>query len=247
MNRLLPELDRLYGLDMNALDGPAAGAADAGLEHGIRAMVLEVTLPAGWDQLSSVWTGVQSDLGLPAPAIAVSGVDGLQLWFSLASPTSSSAGARFLRGLRAQYLPNLASTHVRVFADAARFPAAPPVETSSQHWSAFVTSELASVFAETPWLDIPPSDEGQATILRALESTRQSAFEAALNKLAAVEDDADREPNAAKRSASGAAEKSGTADVDPARFLMGVLNDESAPLALRIKAAGILLPYAKGS
>ena len=247
MNRLPSELDRLYGLGPNATGGPAAGVGSASFPCGIRAMVLEVALPAGWEQLSSVWRGVQSDLDLPAPAIAVSGVDGLQLWFSFASPISSSARARFLQGLRQRYLPSLAPTHVRVFAEAVEIPAAPPAQISSQRWSAFVTSDLASVFAETPWLDIPPSDEGQATILRALKPIRQVDFEAALNRLGAIEDDTHREPNAPKPAAPGAAQSSEPCSTDPARFLMGVMNDKTAPLALRIEAAKVLLPYAKRS
>ena len=247
MNRLTLELDRLYGLGPNATDGPSAGVGNTGLRRGIRVMMLEVALPAGWEQLSSVWKGVQSDLDLPAPAIAVSGVDGLQLWFSLASQFSSSDRCRFLQGLRERYLPSLALTQVRVFAEAAEFPATPPAEISPQRWSAFVTSDLASVFAETPWLDIPPSDEGQATILRPLEPIRQVDFEAALNRLGAIEDDTHREPNAPKPAAPGAAQSSEPWSTDPARFLMGVMNDKTAPLALRIEAAKVLLPYAKRS
>lgn len=247
MNRLPPELDRLYGLGPNATGGPEAGVGSAGLQRDVRAAVLEVALPAGWEQISSVWKGVQSDLDLPAPAIAVSGVDGLQLWFSFAAPNSSSARARFMQGLRERYLPNLAATLVRVFAEAVAIPAVPPAKISSQRWSAFVTSDLVSVFAETPWLDIPPSDEGQATILRALEPIRQVDFEAALNKLGAMKDDTHREPDAAKPAAPDAAQSSDPWSTDPARFLMGVMNDKTAPLALRVEAAKVLLPYAKRS
>lgn len=247
MNRLQSELDRLYGLGPNVNDGPAAGVGKEGLQRGIRAMVLEVALPAGWEQLSAVWRGVQSDLELSAPGIAVSGADGLQLWFSFASPISSSARAGFLQGLRERYLPNLAPRHVRVFAEAVEIPVAPPVEISPQRWSAFVTSDLASVFEETPWLDLPPGDEGQATILRALEPIRQVALESALKKLGTVEDETDRESIAANRVASEAARSSEPSDTDPARFLTGVMNDKTVPLALRIEAAKALLQHATRS
>ena len=241
MNRLPLELNRLYGLGASATDETAEGVGNAGLRRGIRGAVLELVLPAGWEHLSLVCKGVQSDLDLPAPAIAVSGDDALQLWFSFASPTSSSTRARFLQGLRERYLSSLAPTQVRLFAETAELPGMPPVEISSQRWSAFVTSDLASVFAETPWLDIAPSDEGQATILRALEPIRQVAFEAALNKLGAAEDDTQREPIATNRAASGAAQSSKPGDTDPVRFLTSVMNDKTAPLALRIEAAKALL------
>lgn len=231
MSPLLPELDRLYGPD--------------------RAMVLEVVLPAGWDQLSHVWKAVQSELELPAPAIAVSGVDGLQLWFSLAAPTSSSTRARFLQRLRQRYLSSLAPAHVRVFADAAETPTRPPVEISAQRWAAFITSDLVSIFFETPWLDIPPTDEGQAAILRALSPMQPVAYEVALNKLVANDDDARHEATDTTRTesktAKDAAQSTGTWRSEPARFLANVMNDESAPLALRIEAAKALLPFAKSS
>ena len=73
MTRLQTELERLY------LAAPAS-LADA--QGRVRALVLEAVLPASWDRLSAVWQGVQAELELPAPAIAVSGTDGVQLWFA---------------------------------------------------------------------------------------------------------------------------------------------------------------------
>ncbi|MBB3181720.1 hypothetical protein [Variovorax sp. Sphag1AA] len=232
------ELDRLYGLGASAAHDAAPAAA-----KGVRALVLELRPPAGWDQLSSVWTGVQSDLGFPPPAIAVSGVDATQLWFSLASPISPSAGELFLQGLRARYLPHVGLTHVRLIADAAQLPPAPPLEISPDRWSAFVAPDLASVFADTPWLDLPPNDEGQAALLRALEPIRQAAFEAALSQLGVVEE----VPADLKLSGLPEVPVFEQAGVEAERFLRGVMNDESVPMALRIEAAKGLLGHAKGS
>ena len=241
MNPLQFELARLYGLDASAADGAAPADGHGERQRGIRALVLELRPPAGWGRLSSVWTGAQADLGLPPPAIAVSGVDGLQLWFSLASPTAPSAGALFLQGLRARYLPDLGSTHVRLIADTAQLPSAPPFEASPDHWSAFIAPDLASVFADTPWLDVPPNDEGQATLLRALEPIRQVAFEAALNQLGAIKE------APVDLTLSGPREmrtlEQGGANAQ--RFLRRVMDDETAPLALRIEAAKALLEHAK--
>ena len=228
MNRLLPELNRLYGLSTDAMAG-----------HGTRAVVLSVVMPVGWQQLGAVWRGVQSDLELPAPAIAVSGTDALQLWFSFASPISPAEGARFLEGLRDRYLQGVRPAQIGMFTEAAELPPAPCVEVGPQRWSAFVTHDLASIFDETPWLDLPPNDEGQANILRMLEPIKQMAFDVAMNQLAVVEDEvAFRESVAAKVAPMG-----GRPNADPARFLLGVMNDEAAPLALRIEAARALLPY----
>lgn len=70
MNPLQTELQRLY-------------SAPEGV---VRALVLELARPADWGLLSPVWRGLQTDLALPAPAVMVSGVDGYQLWLSLAEP-----------------------------------------------------------------------------------------------------------------------------------------------------------------
>ena len=93
MNRLHTELHRLYlppAVAAAAVDGgSASGDSPAGADlvdadGQVRAMVLELARPADWATLSAVWAGVQADLHLPAPAIAASGLDGIQLWFSLA-------------------------------------------------------------------------------------------------------------------------------------------------------------------
>src|SRR4051812_47439948 len=216
MNRLQAELTRLYGPDTIPAPDDAAGTALAPGPHAGRALVLELLQPAGWAQLASVWNGAQSDLDLPAPAIAVSGVDGLQLWFSLASPTSQHAGALFLEGLCGRYLPDVPRKQVRLVADPTALPAMPPVEVAPERWSAFVTPDLASVFAETPWLDVPPGEEGQAAILRALHPMPQAAVDAVLAQFAATAEEASRE---SAPSMPPDAQASGHDDPDPVRFL----------------------------
>ena len=75
MNRLDTEHQRLFASD-----------PDATAEGRLRHLVLALSGPADWAPLSAVWRGVQADLDLPAPAIAVNGVDAFELWFSLADP-----------------------------------------------------------------------------------------------------------------------------------------------------------------
>lgn len=236
MSPLQFELDRLYGLGASVAHGAAPPAA-----QGSRVLVFELRPPAGWAQLSSVWTGVQSELGFPPPAIAVSGIDAVQLWFSLASPTLPSAGELFLQGLRAQYLPEVGSSHVRLMADAAQLPPVPPLQTGPDRWSAFVAPDLASVFADTPWLDFPPNDEGQAALLRSLDPISQVKFEAALTQLGAVKE----MPVDLKVSGLPQAAASEQGGADAERFLRRVMNDESVPMALRIEAAKSLLLLGK--
>jgi len=220
MNRLSSELQRLYS--------PASPGYT-------RALLLELARPADWASLGPLWRGVQADLALPAPGIAVSGTDGLQLWFSLQQPVTADRAAAFLAGLQSRYLPAVSPSRLRLLADGV-LPAVPAQDAASGNWSAFVAPDLAPVFADTPWLDIPPGDDGQADLLARLDSIRPGAFDAALQ---ALQPDTPALPVAAPVAPPPA----GAGDLDPRQFLQRVLNDESAPLALRVDAARALLQY----
>ncbi|MDI1261251.1 hypothetical protein [Aquabacterium sp.] len=217
MNRLQAELHRLYRLD----DG---GAGDQ-----VRAVVLALGRPAEWAALSVVWQGVQADLGLPAPAIAVSGVDGYQVWFSLAEPRPAAQALAFLESLRVRYLPGIAADRIDMMTAA---PVVPALQTPTGHWSAFVAPDLAPVFADTPWLDIPPSPDGQADLLCRLHSINRADFQRALARLS---------PAPAKATHTEAGLVRGTRS--PKSFLLEVMNDDTIELSLRIEAAKALLPY----
>jgi hypothetical protein len=215
MTRLQTELERLYLVAPAALSDP---------QGRVRALVLEVVLPASWDRLSAVWQGVQATLDLPAPAIAVSGIDAMQLWFSLEAPVAAAQGRAFLAGLGARWFADLPPAQVRLRAgDAALVPA----PLGEDRWSAFVAPDLAAVFAETPWLDVEPGEEGQAGLLHGLRSIEPAAFADALARLSPPAGDAPA-PEPARTD-------------DPRAFLRRVMNDESVDLALRIEAAKALL------
>lgn len=225
MSRLSSEFERLY---------PSPAAAGGGAPQGARAFVLELRRPLDWSALGRVHRGVQADLGLPAPAIAVSG-EGLQLWFSLREPVEADRARAFLAALEqrwlAEVLPRQVVLHV---AAGLRVPA---LQEGTDHWSAFVAPDLVSMFAETPWLDVEPNDEGQANLLRGLQSAGRAEFEAAERRLA--EDAAT--PAGAAAPAVDAPRDGAPPTTDPRQFLLSVMNDPSAPLALRIEAAKALL------
>ena len=224
MTRLQTELERLY------LAAPES-LFDA--QGRVRALVLEAVLPASWDRLCAVWHGVQAELELPAPAIAVSGTDSVQLWFSLEAPVAASDAHAFLDALRTRWLADLAPARVRMLPDPATpsRPAEPvPARRSEDHWSAFVAPDLAAVFADTPWLDLEPGEDGQAALLHGLQSIKPAPFADALARLRAPARDA---PAPAPAPAGGTD--------DPRAFLLRVMNDESVALALRIEAAKALL------
>ena len=184
MTRLNAEFDRLYAVPDGA--SPAALADAAGR---VRALVLEVVQPAGWEALAPAWQGAQAELDLPAPAIAVSGTDGLQLWFSLESAIDAPQGHVFLDALRERFLPDVPPARVRLLPDPAQpgrhAAPVPALQVNCTDWSAFVAPDLAVMFTDTPWLDIAPGDEGQAALLRPLRSVKPAELDAALARLRA--------------------------------------------------------------
>ena len=252
MNRLQAEFQRLY------LPGP--GAAPSGLvdaQGRVRALVLELARPADWDTLAKAWQGVQLDLGLPAPAIAVSGVDGIQLWFSLAKAVSATQAQAFLAALRLRFLPDVAPHRVVLMpAPDASSPTGavlharpvPAQQAPTGHWSVFVAPDLAPVFADTPWLDSPPGDDGQANLLRGLRSITPAEWAAAGAQCLPVagRPDADTHNASAVANPPDPVQPVRAVGTDPRQFLLSVMNDPSVALALRIEAAKALLPYSDG-
>ncbi|HEX5806742.1 MAG TPA: hypothetical protein VFY31_10480 [Macromonas sp.] len=221
MNRLQRELLRLYGTD--------------GTAPPQRALVLEVRQPADWAATSAIWQGVQGALGLPPPAIAVNGKDGYQLWFSLSETLAPADGHAFLVGLQQLYLAATATDRCTVWpapGDSTDWPANPQL-MKEDHWSAFVTPDLAPIFAADPWLDLPPGEDAQADILQGLRSISTTDFQSALLRLQAQPSSTETPKTNSPPPREG---------WEPRAFLQSVMNDPDAPLALRIEAAKALLP-----
>lgn len=224
MTSLQTELQRLYA---SPNDGQGL----------VRAALLGLGRPADWAALASVWRGVQADLDLPAPAIAVSGTAGFELWFSFVEPLPQAQVAAFIEALRVRYLADVDPARVdrRVASDAAL----PPQKIGDQEqWSAFVAPDLAPVFGAEPWLDIAPGPEGQADLLRRLASIKSAEMRAALDRLGVTRLAPAPPPPAAESAHS-------EASLDPERFLLRVMNDEGVALGLRIEAAKALLQAKK--
>jgi hypothetical protein len=242
VNRLQSEWRRLY-LPERADAGAGADALIA-RDGRVRAVVLELARPADWGQLSAVWRGVQLDLNLPAPAIAVSGTDGYQLWFSLAQAVPVAQATAFLEALRVRYLADVPRHRVSLLpaADAAtpgqaRHASPVPAEQpATGQWSAFVAPDLAPLFTDTPWLDFPPGPDAQADLLSRLTPTPTTDFQRALDTLQPSA------PPATDPSAPGPVAPTGY-QTDPRRFLLNVMNDPATPLPLRIEAAKALLAH----
>ena len=258
MSRLSLEFRRLFlPTEVAPIDEASQTAHMADSQGRLRALVLELARPAHWQPLAAVWKGVQVDLHLPAPAIAVNGADGLQLWFSVAEPLEATRAHAFLEALRLRYLADVPQRRVALIpaAGAAREAAiaqpptpVPAPQGTTGLWSAFVAPDLAPLFDETPWLDISPGDDAQAGLLARLESIKPAQFDAALVQLQAL---STAPPDTTRAAASNADDRLKNADTpaacdpDAKRFLLAVMNDAAAPLALRIEAAKALLPYGR--
>lgn len=256
MNRLHTELHRLYlspspPSDEQATENTAFRLTDA--DGRVRTMVLEVSKAADWNRVAALWQGVQDELGLPAPAIAVSGGNGYQLWFSLTEPIPAVQAHSFLESLRQRYLGDVASRHISIMplvddAESLKLRHArlvPEQQEETGHWSAFVAPGLASMFADEPWLEMQPNFDAQATLLSGFESIKPAVFLQAQKLLLPprapteaathVPDSGHHRPGTAQTPIPGAS--------DPQRFLLAVMNDPNTELGLRIEAAKALLPY----
>jgi hypothetical protein len=250
MTPLQSELKRLYDLPVPDNGLPPALITGQGR---VQALVMALARPADWALLARVWRGVQADLGLPAPAIAVSGTDSLQLWFSLQQAAPVLQAQNFLEALRIRYLSDVAPQRVSLMATvttsggpeaAASVPAR---QAGTDHWSAFVAPDLAPIFDETPWLDLPPNEEGQAQLLRPLHSITGPAWTEVLATLLAT-GGAEGAPLATAPAVAApcqlaSPELSAGQGPGARQFLQAVMHNDAAPLALRIEAAKALLPY----
>ena len=246
MSKLSLQLHRLYAADPSLAPAEPGELALVDAHGLVRAMVLQWGAPADWPRVSAVWQQVQSDLDLPAPAIAVNGEDAYQLWFSLQDPVPAEEATAFLAALRQRHAPGHAQQATLRWMpatdmDMACAPApirVPAQQTQTEQWSAIVAPDLAPMFADTPWLDLPPSADGQAELLSHLGSITPKAFQAALLRLRAEPSATSApEPDARGTGSAGAC-------TDPHQFLLAVMNDDSLAWALRIDAAKALLPFA---
>jgi hypothetical protein len=250
MNRLQAEQRRLF-LVPDAADG---GDALIDAQGQVRALVVDVAQQAGWDAVAALCQGIQDALDLPTPAIAVSGGAGFQVWLSLAEPVAVLQAQAFLAALCHRFLSHVPERHVQctpVVEPSATPPArhtslVPALQGATGRWSAFVAPGLASMFADEPWLDVPPGIDAQAQLLCRLESISAAEFARAKQELglrdALASRNADQAlaptPGDGLDAATGRADK----EADPRRFLLSVMNDPAVPMALRIEAAKALLP-----
>ena len=216
----------------------------------VRALVIELQQSAGWNATAALWQSMQDELGLPAPAIAISGRDGYQLWISLKQAVSIELAHHFLGLLRQRFLATIAPRHVRLLpapddsgtGTACHARLLPCHLEETDRWSAFVAPDLAALFADEPWLDLPPSSDAQADLLARLGSTGPEEFQQALAQLQPVAASANPSPETpGQRLTAASKTEAGPGWTDPRQFLLAVMNDREVEMGLRIEAAKALL------
>jgi hypothetical protein len=254
MNLLPAELHRLF----SPVAWPqAASPADTnGAEWNwvdpagrVRALVVELARPADWTALATLWSGVQDDLAWPAPAIAVSGVDAYQLWFSLAEPVPAAQARALLEALCRRYWSHLAPDRVRVWPQRGgtgawvHAAAVPAEQKLTGHWSAFVAPGLAAMLADEPWLDGPPNPDAQADLLARLKPVTSDELRSVETRLGGPLPESNPGGTEMTKPPAQVSASLLPQAADPKVFLRRVMNDSSVDMHLRIEAAKALLPY----
>lgn len=168
--------------------------SEAGL---VRALVLDFDGVAHgkgaqhWQALVQLATAMQTELGLPAPAVSVSGRKGWQLWLSLADPLPAGQCLPFLHFLRQAYLADIPKEELDLRPDTGKPTAAaqavaklpPCLHKASGKWAAFIPADAGVQYVEAPGLDAAPSMEEQAALLAKVQSISAAAFLHALEAL----------------------------------------------------------------
>jgi hypothetical protein len=191
MHKLISELRRLYLLNDQRYDdeslarhlrGEATLAIDLADAAGLtRALVIDFHKAGGeqhWTRLCDVANALQTELGLPAPAVSVSGGDSYRLWLSLASPIPLAQARQFLALLHKAYFEDeqidSGSTTVEI----------PPCQHAATGlWAAFINPGMGASFAEELGLEMQPPVAAQATFLDGLHSIGDAEFKQALDRL----------------------------------------------------------------
>lgn len=198
MQKLIAELMRLYlpadapppaVLERHLLGQHNVPVGLTGADGLARAMMIPFRKAKGlqgdahWLRLCEVANALQESLGLPAPAVSISGGDAYYLWLSLATPVPADRAQTFLERLRDAYFPE-----VEIAPDAVRAPVALPpcLHPRTGKWAAFIHPGMGASFADEPGLDMAPPPLGQAGFLEGLESIDDEQFERVFTALEAA-------------------------------------------------------------
>ncbi|NML59870.1 hypothetical protein HHL21_01985 [Massilia sp. RP-1-19] len=195
MQKLISELSRLYlpadAVAPEALVQHMLGKATLAIkltgDNGLtRAMVIPFRKVSGneeaqhWTLLCEVANALQADLGLPAPAVSISGADGYGLWLSLETPVPAALAQKFVELLRQAYFPEGSPIPDPVGAPV-ELP--PCLNQRTGKWAAFIHPGMGASFADESGLEMAPPMAGQLAFLEGLRRISDAQFRHALDVL----------------------------------------------------------------
>lgn len=195
MDKLIEALTRLYlapeAVTREALAQHIGGQATLAIKlttaDGLtRALAIPFRKMAGsaegqhWTRLCEVANALQTDFGLPAPAVSIDGGIAYHLWLSFAEPIPADDAQAFLVRLCQACVPEFEPAP-----DAATAPVylPPSLNRRTGKWAAFIHPGMGASFADESGLDMAPPLAGQAAFLEGLESITPEHFRHALDKL----------------------------------------------------------------
>jgi hypothetical protein len=191
MHKLISELRRLYLLNDQRYDDESLGwhlsgettlAVDLANAAGLtRALVIDFHKAPNeqhWTRLCDVANALQTELGLPAPAVSVSGGTSYGLWLSLASPIPTEQARRFLALLHKAYFED---EHIDLGRTAVEIP--PCLHHATGLWGAFINPGMGASFADELGLEMQPPISAQTAFLEGLQSIGDAEFAKALDLL----------------------------------------------------------------
>jgi hypothetical protein len=208
MEKLIAELKRLYLLDDQEcfpageltaqmleqhLSGEKTTSLNLVSDNGlVRALIVDFNrmgdAPAlqHWDRLCGVANALQDQLGLPAPAVSISGAGGYSLWMSLATPVPLNQAQQFLHLLRKTYFPDLPNEEIGLRPDTVTSTTAelpPCLHMASGNWAAFINPGMGASFADASGLEMMPPYAAQAAFLEGLQSLTDKQFTHAIGTM----------------------------------------------------------------
>jgi hypothetical protein len=191
MHKLISELRRLYLLNDHRYDdeslarhlrGEATLAVDLANAEGLtRALVIDFRKAGDeqhWTRLCDVANALQTELGLPPPAVSVSGGNSYGLWLSLASPIPAAQARQFMALLHKAYFEDEQFDPGRTVVE---IP--PCLHTATSLWAAFINPGMGASFAEELGLEMQPPIAAQAAFLEGVQSIGDAEFAKALELL----------------------------------------------------------------
>lgn len=205
MDKLIAELKRLYLLIDQECFPAGALTADILTQHLsgektiamnlvsdnglVRALIIDFNrmgdAPAlqHWDRLCGVANALQDQLGLPAPAVSISGGAGYSLWLSLETPVPLNQAQHFLHLLRRTYFPDIPNEEIGLRPDTLTSTTAelpPCLHVASNTWAAFINPGMGASFADEIGLEMMPPYAAQAAFLEGLQSISDKQFTQAI-------------------------------------------------------------------